>query len=415
MTSPTFLDVDLKRFVANNKTHSLYYRPIERTGDLLKGSTIFAKGNRQKLRAEIYIAPSRVAIGALPTKALDRFQTQLNLAEIPSPHDSVSLELGELIDQYGGEIPPKDNLLKADLQQRGFTGEMIQAAKRLNQARLDPIDREILSRSNLAIYAFYRAIVGLDVEDVDGIFANVLESLTKVKRHLNRVLVEMVVEAKHLEATVEERHYLKQKIGDRTFAYEEGEVSKAVLAAYQQLKSGGGLIEAVNEFLDSNFITLPDNVNREALVQAMVAYLVESGFNPEAIDFEEEEPTTKPKPQEYEVKGIIVDQQGQPVVGTRVRAIDLDFTGENPLGRETFTDKHGRYRIFYSQEDFVIDGKESGGADIVIYVLDNAGETLLRSKTYANSPKSRIINLEIDIDEDPETPPESNAPAINIE
>lgn len=413
MMSPTFLDVDLKQFVANNKANSLYYRPIERTGDLLKGSPIFSKGDSSKLRAEIYIAPPRVALGALPVKALNCFQTQLNLAAVPTAQDIVSLELGKLIETYGGETAPSENLLKADLQQKGFTGEIIQAAKRLNQARLDPIDRAILSRTNLAIYGFYRAIEGLDVEDVDGIFTNVLESLTKIKRHLNRVLVDMVIKAQHLEASLEERNYLKQKFADRTFSYENNEVSQAILKAYRQLKSGGSLIETINEFLDSDLITLPININREVLIQTMVAYLVDSGFNPDAIDFEEEEPVVKPEPQEYKVKGIIVDQQGQPVVDVRVRAVDQDFTSENPLGQETFTDQQGRYHIFYRKEDFVIDGKESGGADIIIYVLDKAGNTLLRSKTYRNSPKSRIINLEIG--EDAQMAPEHNTPAINIE
>jgi hypothetical protein len=364
------------------------------------------------LRAEIYIAPSRVALGALATKALDRFHKQLNLATVPTAQDIVSLDLGELIEEYGGDAAPTENVLKADLQQRGFTGEIIQAAKRLNQARLDPIDREILTRTNLVLYAFYRAIVGLDVEDVDGIFTNVLASLAKVKRHLNQVLVDMVIQTEHLDASPEERAYLKKQFRDRTFSYEADEVEEAILTAYRQLKSGGDLIAEINEFLDSGFITLPANINRDALVQAMVTYLVDSGFNPEAIDFEEEDVVVKPKPQEYEVKGIIVDHRGQAVAGVRVRAVDQDPSGnENLLGRETFTDKKGRYRIIYREEDFVINGKEQGGADIILYVTDRTGKTLLRTERYPNSPQSRIVCLELPA-ENVTSPQDDSSPAL---
>ena len=395
MITTHFLDVNLKQFVADNKASSRYYKPIQRTGDLLEDSTVFSKGS-SKLRSEFFIAPARVKVGSLPTRALNQLQQDLNLAQLPTPEDVVSMELSDLIAEYKGEQPPAENILKAELQQKGFTGEMIQAAQRLNQARLDPIDREILSRSNLATYAFYLAIIGLDVKDVDGIFSNVLESLTKIKRHINQALVDLVLDTRHLKATESDRSYLKAQIAEQNFSYKEGEVSKAILSDYQQLKAGGGLIETINEFLDSDLIKLPDNINREVLIENMVDYLIDNGFNPDEIDFEEEPDVDEPQVQDYVVTGFISDLEGNPLSGLRIKAVDEDFTGENLLGEETFTDEQGMYQVPYSVQDFVIEGKESGGADIIIYVMNEAGDVIHKSKRHGNSPKSRVINIELD-------------------
>lgn len=396
MIATHFLDVNLKQFVADNRASSRYYQPIQRTGDLLEDSTVFSKGSSSKLRSDVFIAPARIKVGSLPTQALNQLQHDLNLAQPPTPEDAIGMEISELIAEYKGEEPPEENTLKAELQQQGFTGEMIQAAQRLNQARLDPIDREILSRSNLATYAFYLAIIGLDVKDVDGIFSNVLGALTKIKRHLNQVLVDLVLDKHHLKATESDRAYLKKKVADQNFSYKEGEVSKALLDDYQQLRTGGELVETINEFLDSDLIKLPDNINREALIENMIDYLVDNGFNPDEIDFEDDADTDNSQVQDYVVTGFISDSAGQPLPGLRIRAVDEDFTGENLLGEETITDEQGLYRVPYSAQDFVIEGKELGGADIIIYVTNAAGEQIYKSQRHGNSPKSRVINIEID-------------------
>ncbi|MEM1321684.1 MAG: LodA/GoxA family CTQ-dependent oxidase [Bacteroidota bacterium] len=98
---------------------------------------------------------------------------------------------------------------------------------------------------------------------------------------------------------------------------------------------------------------------------------------------------------DYLVYGTITDGDNKPISGLRVRAVDQDFTGENPLGKETQTDIEGKYRIPYSAQDFIIDGKETGGADIILYIYDNQDELLHRSEPRRGSPKIKEINLSI--------------------
>ncbi len=96
---------------------------------------------------------------------------------------------------------------------------------------------------------------------------------------------------------------------------------------------------------------------------------------------------------EFLVWGMITNEKRQPMAGLRVKAVDQDFTGENPLGAAVTTNGKGEYRIPYEASDFIIDGKESGGADIIIYVYDANGELVLKSEPYRNSPKAYQINL----------------------
>ena len=100
---------------------------------------------------------------------------------------------------------------------------------------------------------------------------------------------------------------------------------------------------------------------------------------------------------DYVVEGTISDKDGKPLPGLKVRAVDLDFTGENRLGTETSTDLNGFYKISYKATDFIIAGKETTGADIVVYVSDQKGKEIHRSEVYRNSPKACRIDLAVDV------------------
>ena len=396
MPTNQFFGVDLKQFVATHKskTDSLYYQPIQRTGDLLKTASILANNGSSKLIPEFFIAPSRIKIGILPTRALNKLEKELHLKELPDQADIVGLELYQLIKKYGTSKPDSENLLKVDLQQSGFTAEIIQAAKNLNQSRLEPCDREILSRSNIAMYTYYRAIKGLNVEDVQGIISNVYASLTKIKHHLNKVLVDMVLDEQNLNATPEERSILKKDMADIKLTYRQGEAEQLVIEKFQQLKSGGELVTAINEFLDSGLIKVPLYIDRETLVQNMTDYLIESGFSPKALGINDSDAEFDLG--QYLVKGTIKDSAGKALSGLRVMAVDQDFSGKNPLGKETRTDKQGKYEIRYREEDFIVEGKESGGADIIIYLLDGQGNIIYQSEPHPNSLKKQVIDLQIE-------------------
>ncbi|MCG8327011.1 MAG: carboxypeptidase-like regulatory domain-containing protein [Chitinophagales bacterium] len=99
---------------------------------------------------------------------------------------------------------------------------------------------------------------------------------------------------------------------------------------------------------------------------------------------------------EYLIEGTITNKNGKPIDGLSVRAVDQDFTGENPLGEAVTTDSKGFYRIPYKAEDFIIEGKETGGADIILYISDPNGKLIYTSEPYRNSPKYVRIDLKIE-------------------
>lgn len=98
---------------------------------------------------------------------------------------------------------------------------------------------------------------------------------------------------------------------------------------------------------------------------------------------------------DYVVQGKVTDTRNQPMPDLRVRAVDLVSTGENPLGKEAVTEKDGSYRILYKTEDFIIEGRETTGADIIIYVYNEQGEQVYKSDVFKNSPRTQTIDVQI--------------------
>jgi len=117
------------------------------------------------------------------------------------------------------------------------------------------------------------------------------------------------------------------------------------------------------------------------------------------------DPSGEPKPPgddssvvAFVVQGKVTDTKNQPLPRLRVRAVDLDFTGENPLGKEAVTGSDGTYRILYRAEDFIMEGKETTGADILIYVYNEKGEQIYKSDVFKNSPQEQTINVTIEME-----------------
>ena len=113
----------------------------------------------------------------------------------------------------------------------------------------------------------------------------------------------------------------------------------------------------------------------------------------------------------YTVKGTIKDQKGQLQQGIIIRATDKDFTGENALGSPDSTDASGAYSIVYDSEDFVIEGKETTVADLIVRAFDSTGQLLAKSKMLRGSEQSKeqqnsqmpvVIDLVIGTDSDAE-------------
>ncbi len=96
----------------------------------------------------------------------------------------------------------------------------------------------------------------------------------------------------------------------------------------------------------------------------------------------------------YFVEGTVTNESGKPLSGLTILAVDLDFTAENPLGKPVQTDKQGYYRISYTEADFIIDGKESGGADIKVYVY-RQDELLKEVGPLKNSPQEVRVDIQL--------------------
>ena len=97
----------------------------------------------------------------------------------------------------------------------------------------------------------------------------------------------------------------------------------------------------------------------------------------------------------YIVSGRVTNQQKQPIVGLTVQAFDQDPNAENQLGKPAVTDEKGAYQIAYTDEDFRVVGKESGGADVIVRVFE---KDMLLSETEPkrNAGKNVTINITIE-------------------
>lgn len=281
MADTDFFDTLLKPHLNTNGTSGLFYQPIKPTGDLIAASKL-KRRNGERL-SELHIAPPSTRLGSLPTVILDRLNASLILVGAPGADEIVRKEIEDLLSAYGGGNPAARNVLQAALEQKELTGVLNAAARKLNHARLDPVDRAMLSRPNIAMYAFFRAAIGMQVSDIDGIITNVLSSLGKVRSYVNRRLVSEVLDRSNLQADPVEVRTLQDRLAGRTLSFEGDEATRTILDEYRHVKGNAELIDAVNTFLSSGIVAVPDAVNRDHLVREMISYLGRSGFNARAI------------------------------------------------------------------------------------------------------------------------------------
>lgn len=434
MEEKNFLGVDLQQFVTQNKGNSMYYQPIERPGALGQESPAFSTDSTQ-MEPDFFIAPIQGKIDVLTTSIIEQISRKLSFASLPSRDEIDAYELGELVATYGSEGAPNGELFKQSLQEMGLTAVLREVARKLNETRLSLIDRAILSQPTLAMYTYFRAIVGFNLKDVEGIISNVHSSLVKIKRGLNLELVDVVIDTQYLDANEVDRAFLKEKLGNHKFSYKEGEPAKVIEELYNNRKKGGDLYYKVEEFLASGVVKVPPSANRDVLIEQMVKYLIGAGFAPqpvaplsqpmgvslegneaeqtaeegldaspiqegsqEEVQEEQVEEVVEEAPKsEYQVEGRIVNSSENPIVGIKVRAWDKDTFGKNDLlGEETLTDEKGYYVIPYTAEDFMDGGRERGGAaDIMIHVIDERGRIIARSKVHKDVPKHFMINLKV--------------------
>lgn len=269
------------RNFSSAKLDLTFYPNLERIGDLANVNS--AETGLLINPNQIQISPSRNLLDPLAISALEELSNGLNsLKAAPSRTNVLQLEIGELILEDQLEAAP-NYLLRAKLEQEGFTGELVQASRRLNTS-LSDFNRQILSREGLFFYLAYRVIIGLEVSDVDGIISNMLSAIDVLRAYLNKDLVDRVIEDQSLEIDEAERVQLKDWLSDRAFSYAPGQIIPAVLREFDQLKKGMGLWTMVMTFLNSGEVKLPYGADKEKIAKAMIEYLLDLGYNPSEVD-----------------------------------------------------------------------------------------------------------------------------------
>lgn len=90
-----------------------------------------------------------------------------------------------------------------------------------------------------------------------------------------------------------------------------------------------------------------------------------------------------------------VTQDGEPLEGLTVRAVDRDLAAEEPLGAAT-TDADGRYRIEYAASDF--ERAERASADLLVRVVTVAGTTVAESELRYNVGREATVDVTVPSD-----------------
>jgi peptidoglycan hydrolase-like protein with peptidoglycan-binding domain len=100
------------------------------------------------------------------------------------------------------------------------------------------------------------------------------------------------------------------------------------------------------------------------------------------------------------VRGVVRLEDGTPVPGLRVVAVDRDFRAEQTLG-QALTDRNGRYRITYSTAAFA--RAEKGSADLGVMAFAADGGTPLYAPTsrelVMNAPFDAVVDLTVAVPE----------------
>jgi len=265
---------------SDNSTSGLtYYQPFKRTNDL--ASTQTKKIGKKFRQLEDLISPSNEPLDKLVVESISDLSTKMEkLERIPDQKIIIS-NIGEWIDKRN----PIEDTFKNHLQNLGLTGKLVTVANRLNIS-LNNVDRHILASDGLFFYCAYRAVVGFNVTDADGIIANMIASLDKIKMEVNQNLVDKVIKDQNLKNDATLITKLKSRFAERTIPYEVGMVIPTIVREYKLIDEQGGLFNIVEVFLKKNNIKLPPGIDEAAFSSKMVSYLAEIGYKEEVDELE---------------------------------------------------------------------------------------------------------------------------------
>lgn len=106
----------------------------------------------------------------------------------------------------------------------------------------------------------------------------------------------------------------------------------------------------------------------------------------------------KISPHEWVVFGQVLDPEGKPVPGVRVRVFDRDRKYDDLLG-DTTTDEYGDFSAIYHERDFAEVGEEL--PELYVMVRDSQGNLLYSSRENVRYNAGRAEYFQIILSEEP--------------
>ena len=256
--------------VTNGKERmkSMFYNPIAHNGS--HRVTHVSKAYATYFKSAFAINPPQIPMDSMSKEALSTLDKKL---EQISTDNILTFDLQSNLEKC---LPCDDVVTfspKEELEKEGKTGVIRQVSNDLNRAYLAPTTRLILHYSHIYAYILYRIIKGLNINDKDGIKANIEPELQTVREYINVQLVSLFLEENNLVISQEQKTQFENAVLHMKFPYTTNEVEQTLTLEYEKIVEAGSLYALVYNFLE-NTIELPDNLNKADIANKMVRYLL---------------------------------------------------------------------------------------------------------------------------------------------
>ncbi len=256
-----------------------YYDKITRTSDLLLGSGKLAVPGRTLVPPSYYIAPATTSFDDMVKEALYELNTALSKKMVlPDANTIVSSSIKNLLENSENTSNSTKETFQSFLQKSGYSGPLIKVASEINTSRVDAFIRTALSNLGIFFFLAYRTIEGNGIKDTSGIATNIMESIGLVQSYVNTKLISKVIKNENLNVTQTEVTKMENYFKNREIDYTPGKPTQIIEAFFVSLKEGGSLFGLVRDFVNSDKVKLPRDINKDELIKKMVDYLVNIGY-----------------------------------------------------------------------------------------------------------------------------------------
>ncbi len=263
--------------IGKDSRKNRYYQEIN--SELLTPQKAIKKINHQRfalITDEYAIHPYRGSMNKFAVKALTTLANKLkSIGDGFSPEDIANQELDVFLEKF--QAKDLVNQLEKRLR-KDYTAVIIPVTNKINALNLDHTTRMILSNESIYQYLLYKVIAGFGVNKTEGILSSLMDSINKIQQYINKKIAYAIIEDQNLEYTPDDLKLIKEKVGMIPLAYDETDLNSTVVEIYNEIKSSGGLVNHVNQFLDSGVVEIPFGTNRQTLITRMVAYLSKVGY-----------------------------------------------------------------------------------------------------------------------------------------